>query len=141
MVINAYLLSQRLPVSYRHASSLPAGSRSFHLALSQSIISAYGQKLPQPRKSSYIRKFSTPRYSKLQNKTTLPEVQGTIQDHKFIHFKQKRLECTQCRFILRNMNQKGQRAPTTRYGCSGPGCGFSLCENCYDSRHKRLHIL
>jgi len=38
------------------------------------------------------------------------------------------------------MNRKGKQAPTTRYGCRGPGCGFSLCRDCYNIRHKDIHV-
>jgi len=62
------------------------------------------------------------------------------QGHQYIHFASKRLECTLCRYILCAMNRKGKRAPTTRYGCRGPGCGFSLCPDCYNIRHKDIHV-
>ena len=141
--INAYLLSQRISVYCRP----PSGSRPFRTAIAENLISQYARmNTAHPRKSYYTRKTSSPRYSKLQQRTTLPpptpSPSGDSQSpgHQYIHFASKRLECTQCRFILRAMNRKGKRAPTTHFGCRGPGCGFSLCRNCYNICHKDINV-
>jgi len=155
-VINSYLLMSRLPTSTptsiptssstsspTSSSSLPyqlRSSRVFRQALAESIIKIYGHKQQRPRKSYYTWKTLSPRYSKLQQRTSLSSPRGPKEDHAFSKIRDSltRLECTQCRFTLRGMRQKGIRAPRTIYGCLGPGCGFSLCESCFNIRHKNI---
>ena len=125
-----------LPKPYFH----PRSSRVFRQALAESIIKLYGQRQQRPRKSYYARKTSFPRYSELQHRTSLPPPHGPPEDHRLssIRDRHSRIGCTQCRFTLRAMKQKGTRAPRTIYGCLGPGCGFSLCVNCFKIRHKDI---
>ena len=141
-VINSYLLLRRISStnfpSARSSSYSLQSSRTFRLSLSKSIIRAYGSKLPeQTQKSYYTRKTTSPRYSSLQNNTSLPPATGRSDQHQFTRVG-SRVGCAGCRFILRGMKQKGVRAPITRFACMGPGCGFALCNSCYSSRHKNL---
>ena len=135
-VINCYLLLRQLPSS----SDIPhlGFSRFFRENLAKSIIALYGQKQKRARKSYYLRKTTTPRFSLLQHHTSLSHPGGDQSQHKYTSLGGPRLECAECRFTLRGMKQKGRRASRSRHGCVGPGCGFSLCRNCFDIRHKKL---
>ena len=135
-IINSYLLTQRLPPPYQYQSS----SRTFRLLLAESLFKLYGQKHKKPRKSYYTRKTTALRYSKQQQTTKLPLPTGTQAQHQFIRIGDSKVSCVQCRFMLRNMKRKGERAPLTRYGCEGPGCSFSFCKDCYNTRHAGLPV-
>ena len=144
-VINSYLLLRRISStnfpsaqSSSHSFDYLQSSRTFRLALSKSIIQAYGSTLSRrPQKSYYTRKTTSPRYSSLQNNTSLSPATGSSDQHQLVRVG-SRVGCAGCRFILRGMKQKGVRAPITRFACMGPGCGFSLCKSCYSSRHNKL---
>ena len=133
-VINSFLIARRLSPPFQYNNT----SRSFRLLLAQLLLAKYGQKGHSPRKAYYTRKTTSPWYSRLQHHTSLPAPEGMPIDHEFTRQRSSKIACTQCRFTLRGMNQKGTRATSTRFGCNGPGCGFSLCPTCYQSRHKSL---
>ena len=147
-VINSYLLFCRLPSSTpgpeasqtATSQGQPKSSRLFRETLAESIIEVYGHKHKPSRKSYYTRKTSFPRYSELQNHTSLPPPSGPKEDYTFSNIRDRhsRVACTQCRFTLRAMKQKGVRAQRTIYRCLGPGYGFSLCLSCFNIRHKNL---
>ena len=133
-IINSYLLLCRLSSH----STYPGSSRSFRISLAKSIITQYGQKHRQPRKSYYTRKTTTPRYGKLQNITTLSQPTGSRDQHTLTRMGGSRVGCAECRFILRGMRQKGVRARISWFGCTGPGCGIFLCQICFENRHNKL---
>ena len=135
-IINSYLLTQRLSPPYQYQGS----SRTFHLLLAESLFKLYGQKHKKPRKSYYTRMTTTLRYSKQQQTTKLPFPTGTQAQHQFIRIGDSKVSCVQCRFILRNMKRKGERVPLTYYEYKEPGCSFSFCKDCYNTRHAGLPI-
>lgn len=150
-VINTYLLLRRITSDTPTSTPLPSdschygpSSRTFRLALAKSLITAYAPKSSRRSGSSctqnpyYTRKTTSPRYSLLQNNTSLPPPTGSMDQHDLVWMGGARVGCTACRFILRGMKRKGARAKSTRFGCMGPGCGFSLCPSCFSNRHKRL---
>ena len=133
-IINTFLLASRLPAQNRYTGS----SRALRLTLAELLVSQYGYKTPPPRKAYYTPKTTLPRYSKLQHRVLLSPPTGTKADHQFFRRGNSKLECAECRFTLRRAKKKGTRGTLTRFGCSGPGCGFPLCLRCYDSRHESL---
>ena len=133
-VINSFLIARRLSPPFQYNNT----SQAFRLLLAELLLERYGHKGQAPRKAYYKRKTTPPRYSRLQHHTSLPAPEGTPTEHEFIRQRSSGVGCTQCRFTLRGMNQKGVRATSTRFGCNGPGCGFSLCLSCYECRHKAL---
>lgn len=151
-VIDYYLLMSRLPISIPisipTSSSispptssyilppLPQSSLVFHQPLAESIIKIHGSKELRPRKSYYIGTTHSSRYSKLQDRTSLPPPHCPQQDHVFatIRDSHTRLECTPCRFTLLGIGQYGIRAPRTIHGCLGPRYSFLLCESCFNIR-------
>ena len=127
---------QRLSPPYQYQGT----SRTFRLLLAESLLKLYGQKHNKPRKSYYTRKTTTLCHSIQQQRTKLPLPTGTQAQHQFTRIGDSKVSCVQCRFMLRNMNRKGERALLTCYGCEGPGCSFSFCKDCYNTRHAGLPV-
>jgi len=134
-VINTYLLLRHLP-----SSSYAQHLGSSHLvweSLAKSLITTCGQKPSRPSSQSHYIRTTLPPHFSIHN-PSLPTPTGDMSQHKFASMGGPRLEFAQCRFTLWGMKQKGCRATRSRYGCMGPGCGFSLCHNCFDIRLKTL---
>ena len=136
MVINCYLLLRHLSSS-SHIPHL-GSSRPFWESLAKFPIAMYSQKQKRARKSYYVKGATSPHFSLHQHHTSLPPPSGDQSQQKYSFLGGLRLECAECRFSLSGMRQKGCRARRSRHGCAGPGCGFSLCRNCFDIRHKKL---